>query len=89
MAAMVIRTEDPVPGSIEEQAIDVMLSLSALSVLILGGGSFVACVRNRAATLHKQIAAVRAASGSSDEEAEKKKGVSGPPSAKVHPQTMV
>lgn len=53
LAAIVIMTEQPPKGSAESKALDVMLTLSSLTVLLLGAGSLIVCVRSRTATLKK------------------------------------
>ena len=58
LAAIIIMTEQPPKGSAESKALDVMLTLSSLTVLLLGAGSLIVCVRSRAATLKKIYDAV-------------------------------
>ena len=56
---MALKTEQALPGSIEEAALDAMLSGSSIVVMGLGLGSLIACLRNRAQSVKAQMDAVR------------------------------
>ena len=59
LAALALKTEQPVPGSLEEMAFDTLLSASSLSIMVLGASSLIACLRNRAEAIKVKVDAMR------------------------------
>ena len=94
-AALILKTETPVPGSVESVVIDLLLSSSSLGVIGVTIATLGMCVKSKMPMLHKvgtKVGCCKAEQGDDAKDEQKVPAnailpINGAASQKIHPQT--